>query len=61
MLEPYAGTDIQVDNDSGVSYDTIDFYEYAGLPTIANELIEKIGIKVPLPIVDEDSRDSNAD
>ena len=36
MLEPYAGTDIQVDNDSGVSYDTIDFYEYAGLPVEIN-------------------------
>lgn len=33
-----------------VGYDS-DFYGYQGMPAIANEIIDKIGIKVPPPIV----------
>lgn len=57
MSEPNEHGPMDVDDDSG--YDS-DFNGYAGMPAIANEVIDKIGIKMPSAIID-DAHDSNGD
>lgn len=63
MSEPYGPMNVDSEGD-GDGHDSdghdSDFYGYGGMPSVANEVIHKIGIKVPPPII-VDAHDSNGD